>query len=65
MGEEKKRKESGRRDQSLLISPGSVASRGAIDLEIAMGLLPIEPLGQCLQYTWVFLCMPRPWLNIS
>lgn len=43
MGEEK-RKESGRRDQSLLISPGSVASRGAIDLEIAMGLLPIEPL---------------------
>lgn len=46
MGEEKKRKESGRRDQSLLISPGSVASRGAIDLEIAMGLLPIEPLGQ-------------------
>lgn len=40
-----KKEDSGGGDQSLLISPGSEASCGAIDLKIAIGLL-WQPLGQ-------------------
>lgn len=50
MEERGEKKELDTRDQSLLISPGSVALCGAIDLKIAIGLR-WQPLGQCLQYT--------------
>lgn len=49
MEEGEKKKELDTRDQSLLISPGSVAWCGAIDLKIAIGLR-WQPLGQYLQY---------------
>lgn len=50
MEEREEKKELDKRDQSLLISPGSVAWCGAIDLKIAIGLR-WQPLGQHLQYT--------------
>lgn len=52
-----KRKDPGRGDQSLLISPGNEGSCGDIDLKIAIGLL-WQPLGHFLQYAWVSVHSP-------